>query len=158
MAAYRSATFTADATADMTASIDYLKAQAFVRGPGVGVTGYCLGGTLAWEIALSNPDVKAVAPYYGTVRQDLLDTLGRTRVAVFAVYGADDARVTAQSQTVDDQLKASGTMHMLKIYEGAGHSFFNDTRPRSGTSGYTPAAAAEAWKDTLAWFRQHLTA
>jgi carboxymethylenebutenolidase len=39
----------------------------------------------------------------------------------------------------------------IVIYEGAPHSFFNDTR-----ESYRPEAAADAWQRTLAWLGEHL--
>jgi carboxymethylenebutenolidase len=158
MAAYRSPTFLEDATADMKASLDYLKTQTFVQPNALAATGFCLGGNLAFEIALASPDIKAAAPYYGTVRQELFETLGRTQVAIIAFYGSDDARITAQAPMVEERLKASGKPYKVRIYEGTGHSFFNDTRPRSGNFGYVEASAKDAWKETLAWFRANLKA
>ena len=39
----------------------------------------------------------------------------------------------------------------IDAYPGAGHAFFNDTRPA-----YWEEAAADAWQRTLAWFKKHL--
>ena len=41
--------------------------------------------------------------------------------------------------------------HAVKIYDEAGHAFFDDTRPS-----YVPSAAADAWARTLAWFHTYL--
>jgi carboxymethylenebutenolidase len=37
------------------------------------------------------------------------------------------------------------------IYPATQHAFHNDTRDR-----YVPTAAQAAWRETLAWFAQHL--
>ncbi len=42
--------------------------------------------------------------------------------------------------------------HDVKIYDEAGHAFFDDTR-----ASYVPSAAADAWARTLAWFHKYLT-
>jgi carboxymethylenebutenolidase len=39
----------------------------------------------------------------------------------------------------------------INVYPGAGHAFFNDTRPS-----YNAAAAADAGTETLRFFQQHL--
>ncbi|MCS7207649.1 MAG: dienelactone hydrolase family protein [Dehalococcoidia bacterium] len=39
----------------------------------------------------------------------------------------------------------------MRIYRGVDHAFFNDTRPL-----YNARAAKDAWRRTLAFFRQHL--
>ena len=101
-------------------------------------------------MAISAKDVKAAIPYYGTVRR--MDELGTTNAAILAVYGATDARVTAQAPTAEEKLKAAGKTYQVKIYPGAGHAFFNDTNANS----YNAAAALEAWNDSLAWFKKYL--
>ncbi len=67
------------------------------------------------------------------------------------MYGGTDARITGQSADVDAKLKASGKPYEIKVYPEAGHAFFNETG-----QAYNAAAAADAWKLTLAWFRRHL--
>ena len=42
--------------------------------------------------------------------------------------------------------------HDIKIYDEAGHAFFDDTR-----ASYVASAAADAWTRTLAFFRKYLT-
>jgi carboxymethylenebutenolidase len=140
-----------DLVADLQASVDYLKQQPFVRANALGVTGFCLGGSYAFELAISSPDIRAAVPWYGTVGR--IDQLGQTRAAILAIYGGTDARVTNQSGQVRERLQAAGKTFEIKVYEGAGHAFFNDTRPS-----YNAAAAADAWAQALAWFRRHLAA
>ena len=39
----------------------------------------------------------------------------------------------------------------MTLYEGAAHSFFNDTRPS-----YQEAAAMDSWMKSTAWFGKYL--
>ena len=56
------------AAKDMSGAIDWLTSSDKVRGDGVGVVGYCMGGGLALVVGCQRPDqVKAVAPYYGVI-------------------------------------------------------------------------------------------
>ena len=142
-----------DLVADLTASVNYLKTQTFVRAASIGATGYCFGGGLTFELAITNPDIKAAAPYYGTVRPATLGQVANSRAAVLAIYGGEDARVTGQSAEVEQAFKGAGKTIEVKIYPGGMHAFFNDT----GRS-YNEAAAKEAWTETLAWFRRYLAA
>jgi carboxymethylenebutenolidase len=48
-------------------------------------------------------------------------------------------------------LEANGVPNHFQLYEGAQHSFFNDTR-----ASYDPDASADAWTRTLAWFEEYL--
>ena len=140
----------AELTTDLQAGLNYLKEQRDVKTGALGVTGFCLGGTYTWEIAIASPDVRAAAPYYGPVSGGV-ERVGATRAAVLAVYGAADASVTAQAPQVEMQLKATGRPYEVKIYPGAAHAFFNDTRAR-----YHPESARDAWTQTTAWFRRQL--
>jgi carboxymethylenebutenolidase len=138
-----------DLTADLVASVGYLKSQPFVKPGALGTTGFCMGGNFTFELLIASPDIKAAAPYYGMVRQ--MDKLAQTNAAVLAIYGGADTRVTSQSPMVEEKLKAAGKTYQIKIYEGAMHAFFNDT----GGS-YNADAAKDAWQLTLGWFRKYL--
>src|SRR3954469_5282942 len=56
------------AAKDLSASIDWLLASEDVRGDGIGVVGFCMGGGLALVVATQRPDaVQAVVPFYGVI-------------------------------------------------------------------------------------------
>jgi carboxymethylenebutenolidase len=152
-AGYR-AISTEQLTDDMKASVAYLKSQSFVRANAIGATGFCFGGGQTWEIALASPDVKAAVPFYGSIRQDLVDPLGRTTVAFSVMYGENDTRITGQKDMVEERLRAAGRPYEIKVFDGAPHAFFNEDKANS----YHAQAAAESWKGMLAWFRKHLAA
>ena len=57
-------------------------------------------------------------------------------------------------QELDRQLTALGKKHEFHTYPDADHAFFNDERPEV----YDPAAAADAWSRTIAFFRRELKA
>jgi carboxymethylenebutenolidase len=138
-----------DLVADMVAYVDYWKDALGVKKGGVGVTGFCFGGGYTWDTVVSSNSVKAGVPYYGTCRQ--IDELANTKVAVLAIYGGNDTRITGESENVRTALQKSGTNFDIQVYQGANHAFFNDT----GTS-YNEAAASDAWAKTLAWFRKYV--
>src|SRR3954469_13413784 len=57
-----------EAAKDMGGAVDYLKASDAVRGEGVGVVGFCMGGGLALLLATQRPDdIKACVPFYGVI-------------------------------------------------------------------------------------------
>ena len=140
-----------DLAADLLAGVKYLKAHPATQGKALGVNGFCFGGGYCFEVAAASPDVKASVPLYGSATRPL-EALAKTQAAVLAIYGGTDTRITGQAPEVEKRLLASGKPHQIKIYDGAAHAFFNDT----GAS-YHPEAAADAWKLTLAWFRQQIT-
>jgi carboxymethylenebutenolidase len=58
---------------------------------------------------------------------------------------------TAAGRALDKALERYGIAHDIKLYPGAGHSFFND-RDRS----YNKAAATDSWARVLEFFAEHL--
>jgi carboxymethylenebutenolidase len=134
---------------DLQAGLNYLKTQDFVRAAALGVTGFCYGGGFTFDLAANSQDIRAAVPFYGSVT-NALPNLPSTRAAVLVVYGGNDTRITGQQPQVEQAL--AGKTYEVKVYEGANHAFFNDT----GGS-YNAQAAADAWTQSLAWFRRHLT-
>jgi carboxymethylenebutenolidase len=143
----------ADLVADVVSGISYLKTQAFVKPGAIGITGFCFGGGITWEVTAVSQDLKASVPYYGAPEPtaEKLDTLVKMPAAVLAMYGSTDTRITSAAPDVEAKYKAANKPIEIKIYAGAGHAFFNDT----GTA-YNNEAADDAWKTTLAWFRKYL--
>jgi carboxymethylenebutenolidase len=80
------------------------------------------------------------------------DQLGRIEAELFCAFGAEDGGIPLDAvRTFEEDLKATGRNAVVKVYEGAPHSFFNDTRPS-----YRPAAAADAWERAVDLFRRVL--
>jgi carboxymethylenebutenolidase len=66
-------------------------------------------------------------------------------------YGAEDQGIPAELvNEFRDALDAQGTPNDIKLYEGAGHSFFN-----SGPA-HHEASAQDSWRRSVAWFTEHL--
>ncbi len=112
-----------------------------------GVIGFCMGGHLALLQAIDNADVfDAVAPFYGAVKD--VDP-AEIHIPVCGSYGERDTSIPAEDvRTWRNQLRVSND---IRIYNSAGHAFFDDTR-----SSYVAAAAEDAWKRTLAFFKETL--
>lgn len=136
---------------DFQAGMVFLRRQPFVLGDRIGMTGYCFGGGVTYDVAAREPTLRAAAPYYGVAAS--ADELRNARAAVLGVYGEQDARVNASIPTVEQQLTMAGVPFKLNVYPDAGHAFFNDTRPS-----YVESAAVAAWRDTLDWFATYLRA
>ncbi len=135
---------------DFRAAMAMLRADQAVRGDAIGMTGYCFGGSVTWNVACREPGLRAVVPFYGP--PGFPEELGEIRASCLGVYGETDERVNASIPVVASALETSGIVHALKVYPAAGHAFFNDTRPQV----YVEAASVQAWHDTLEWFAKHL--
>jgi carboxymethylenebutenolidase len=136
---------------DWQSAMNYLRRQPYVIDR-FGMTGYCFGGGVTWNVAIKDPSLRAAAPFYG--RSAYIEETGNVRAAVLGVYAANDMGVNSSIDTVRDQLAAAGRTYRINIYPDAPHGFFNDTRPAT----YVEAAATAAFRDTLAWFNTYLRA
>ena len=141
----------AEFVADVQSGLNYLKTQSFVKANALGVTGFCFGGGVTFEMAGRSPDVKAAVPFYGFSTPELQELLTKTKTAVLFFWGDQD-RGSAAAPTITEKLRASGTPSDGKIYPGAQHAFFNEEKPNS----YNQAAAQDSWKLMLDWFRKYL--
>ena len=117
----------------------------------VGVTGFCMGGALT-VIAAAQPGVDAYVAFYGFPPAGAapLEKIEAPGLIFFGeeepYFSIPDARAFAEAQ------KKRGREAEVIVYPGAGHAFFNDTRPEA----YREAAANYAWRRTLDHFGRHL--
>ena len=117
-----------------------------------GVVGFCMGGALAQYAATKNPKVGAAVSFYGGFKKVPLDW-AKLSGPILLMYGKLDEGVPAsQAKPLEDTLKKLGKKVETAVYPGAGHGFFNDTRPEV----YKKDAAADAWKRTVKLFRDSL--
>ena len=133
---------------DLKAALSVLAEQPSVDGERVGAIGFCLGGGFAIAWACTDDRLKAIAPFYG-VNPRPLSAVSRS-CPVVCSYPEKD--FTARSgRKLDVELERQGVLRDIKVYEGARHSFFND----SGRN-YDPAASEDAWQRTIAFFEEHV--
>lgn len=117
----------------------------------VGVTGFCMGGTFALLLAC-HEQVEAAAPFYGDVPVDTT-LIGRLSCPVLFIGGEKDQWITVEKmRRLETALKQYGKEGEVRIYKGADHAFFNDTR----TEVHSPADAADAWQRVIEFFNKHL--
>jgi carboxymethylenebutenolidase len=143
------------ASRDMAGAVDFLTGHEAVRGRGVGVVGFCMGGGLALWLATLRPDqVRAVVPFYGVIPWPAAQPdWSKLQAAVQGHYAEKDGFAPPdQVRALEAQLTGAGIEATMFIYEGADHAFFNDTRPDV----YDPDAARQAWIRTLEFLREKL--
>lgn len=137
---------------DIQGGINYIKSLSTVWPKKVGVVGFCLGGSLTLRAALASSDVGAAAPFYAGGVEQITAEVDKIKAPVFAAFGADDGSIPLDKvEAFAQELKEKGKDAEVKVYEGAPHSFFNDTR-----DSYREAAAQDAWAKTIALFRRSL--
>lgn len=119
---------------------------------GVGVIGWCFGGSWSLEAALLMPsEIEAAVIYYGRVPTDPTE-LEPLRAPILGLFGEEDGGIPPETvRAFEAALNELGKRASIHIYPGAGHAFANP----SGTR-YQAAAAEDAWEKTLAFFDRAL--
>lgn len=136
---------------EIKAAVQHLRDQGCQK---VGVVGFCMGGALAClGAAVGNSDA-AVAFYGFPPPPNPMDTqCPPTKI----FFGSDEGffDVPAAQAWAKAQREQHGQADTeVKVYEGAGHAFFNDTRPEA----YHESSAQDAWAITKSHFAKHLQA
>lgn len=122
-------------------------AQSRKPGLRVAITGFCMGGRLALNETILDPAVfSAAAIWYGDVTKANAADVG---VPLLGSFGGRDTSIPANA--VREFTRKLAVPYDVKIYDEAGHAFFDDTR-----ASYVPSAAAQAWNGMLAWFGNYL--
>ena len=144
--------------AEMGVVIQHLKSLAEVRGDRIGITGFCMGGRIAFLTACRHPAaVKvAIAFYGGGIAADTpaapLNDAPRIQCPVLCLFGEADRMIPMdQVRRLEDTLRRLKKTFEVKVYPGAGHGFFCDDRPS-----FHPDAAASAWNLSSLWLSKYL--
>ncbi|HKG80553.1 MAG TPA: dienelactone hydrolase family protein, partial [Pyrinomonadaceae bacterium] len=137
----------------LSAAVEYLSTLDATTSEKSGVVGFCMGGALSLYTATKNPNIGACVVFYGghpKVKPDLPNL----HAPVLGIYAEKDRSVTpALVHELERQVKSLGKQIEVKIYPGADHAFFNDTRPEV----YNAEASADAWQRTIEFLRRHLS-
>jgi len=147
---------------DLDGAVRFLGSRPEVRPRSIGITGFCMGGQYALMAACTVPNIAACVSFYGMLRypektanrpESPLDMASRLVCPYLGLFGEDDALIPRPDvKELESILRRSGKSFQTKVYQGAGHAFFNDTRPDM----YRPEAAKDAWTRALTFFREHL--
>jgi len=110
----------------------------------VGTLGFCMGGGIALLGACHRPFDFAV-DFYGRIER--ADDVAGLRGPVLVILGSEDERITpwAFTELLPAATRAKKRV-TVELFPKARHAFH-----RPGWEGHDPAAAAEAWRRTLAF-------
>ncbi len=148
-----------EVTGDVQAAINYLKTLKEVK-PKFGITGFCMGGKIAFLTACRIADINASAPFYGggmvtpgSSGKAPIDYVDGLKAPVLAFFGGKDAFIPMdQVEKFKSTLQKAGKQAEVIVYQDADHGFMCDERPV-----YHPAHAKEAWEKTVAFFKKNLS-
>lgn len=148
--------------ADCRAGLDWLARHPQVAQGKIGVTGFCIGGHLAFRAAFQ-PDVPVTVCYYGTGMHDgklgadpdagSLARAKEIRGNLLMIFGTKDPHVPdAGRDTIDRALRASGIRYRTLLYP-AEHAFTRDEGPR-----FDPEATDQSFAEMIRVFREAFAA
>ncbi len=151
----------ANIVTDIATAIDHIKTLPAARSENIGITGFCMGGRVAFLMATQRPDLKAAIVFYGgSIMRPWgegpapFELTERIQAPILGLFGADDGNPNQEDVArLDAELTRLGKTHEFHSYTGAGHAFMSEGRPS-----YREDAATDAWSKCVAWFNQYLNA
>lgn len=149
MAAVQQLDFPA-AVGDVIAAMGALRALPVNDGK-AGVLGFCLGGSLAYLVAVNgDPDVAVV--YYGSAVPGALEDADRITCPMIMHWGGADPFIAREQVDAVAAMAKGHDRIECHVHEGAGHAFDNHRSERF----YVPEASAAAWELTAAFLAREL--
>lgn len=140
------------AVADAVAALELLRARPDVEA-GVGVIGFCLGGTLAFGLArAAEPD--ALVAYYGSMIPEMLGDADEVACPALFHFGAQDPYIPREQAECVQEVASRRQGWECHIQPDGGHAFDNWDNPMF----HQPEAAARAWEITRAFLGRALPA
>ena len=147
--------------ADLDAVVDMVSKHKKVNAAKMGITGMCRGGRTVWMYTGHSKKIKAGVAWYGglnsappAMARTPLDVVGSLNGPVLGLYAGADAGIpVAAVARLQDALKTgnkNAKASTFILYPNVPHAFHADYRPS-----YRKPEADAAWKEMLAWFKQH---
>jgi carboxymethylenebutenolidase len=139
------------AVGDAIAALAALRDMPEVTGRRAGVLGFCLGGSIAWQVAADgDPDVAVV--YYGSAVAGALGAADRIDCPLIMHWGGADPFIPREQVGAVAAAAACHDTIECHVHEGAGHAFDNDHSERF----HVPRARADAWRLTAEFLAREL--
>jgi carboxymethylenebutenolidase len=130
---------------DLKAGFEWLLKNASVDKSRIFAVGFCMGGTLVGKLAAEGTELAGASIFYG--ENPAAEKISMIKCPVLGIYGGEDHRITDKVPELEKLMKENGKSFRYRVFPGAYHAFFNDTRKM-----YNKEAAAEAWKEVLGFF------
>ena len=149
-----------DVIADVNAAVDWLRNHPSVDQDRLGITGFCMGGRIAWLAAAVNPHFKATVPYFGgnimvirgSAEKSPFELTSGINCPMLFHFGELDENPSQEDMAkLDAELTRLGKLHQFHTYPGADHAFMDHTGLR-----FNQEAADASWPRTLEFFAAHL--
>ncbi len=121
--------------------------------------GYCMGGTIALELARLGMELKSVVAFHAGKLTAMGDAANNAKIkaVVTICHGQDDAFVTPEElANFHAQMKAAKLDYQFISYSGAVHAFTNPSADKFGVPGvsYNAAADRRSWEHMKSAFAE----
>ncbi|HEY3116861.1 MAG TPA: dienelactone hydrolase family protein [Chloroflexota bacterium] len=140
--------------ADMNAAMSYLQSQPYIQANNLGITGFCMGGRVAFMMAALRPEFRAAVDCYGGgILQGIggpapIESTANIHCPVLVLNGEADTVCTVDEvNQVVAELNKFGKVNEVHWYPGADHAFMA-RGPKEDME--------DAWARSLAWFDRYL--
>jgi dienelactone hydrolase len=135
------------------AGLKVLAEHAKVDGTRLAAIGYCMGGTVALELARSGlphtENLKAIVPFHAsTIAAKNADDNKNIKGSILICHGQDDTFVKPEHiENFHKQMKDAGVDYEFASYSGAVHAFTNPDADAFGVPGvkYNEKADKRSW-------------
>jgi carboxymethylenebutenolidase len=143
------------AAADIAGAARYLFEHDATTGDGIGVVGFCMGGSLAlWSPTLA-PNVVAAVGFYPAIPWERMSPTWSNYAGKTAMIHCSEEDGTSSAPGIQQAVaaieSAEGSVEVFD-YPKTMHAFFNDDRSEV----YDASASREAWDRTLQMLRRRL--
>lgn len=126
----------------------------------IAAIGFCLGGTMALELARSGADLRAVVGFHSGLLNGVPDDFTALNCAFLICIGADDPGVPlAHRIAFEEEMRERGADWRMNIYGGVVHSFTNPKADGFGLAGvrYDARADNRSWAEMTDFFAETLS-
>ncbi len=134
-------------------ALDALCARPEVDQTRVAAMGFCLGGTLAFELALAGVELKAAVGFHSGLVLSSPQEAKSIKAKILAIQGADDPLSPVdQRNAFEATLREGGVDWQMYLYGGVLHSF---TNPDADALGYLKISRYDRSADVRSWKQAH---
>ena len=144
---------------EVNISVEHLRSSGLVS-DNIGITGFCMGGRVAFLMPGINPIFKASVPFYGGSTTTSwgdgptpFSLLSNIKCPVQGFFGEDDENPSPEDmRTLDVELTKYGVPHEFHSYADTGHAYMDYTN----SNRYRQHAEQVSWPLMLAFLEKHL--
>src|SRR5579883_704532 len=115
-----------------------------------GITGFCNGGSYAWESTAEIPGINAAVSFYGTPPD--LATMANIKAPVLAFAGDQDPGLAPRVAAAEADMKKLGKTYEFTVYPNVTHGFLEHQ-----TLAENAVATLDSWPRAIAFFKRYLS-